>query len=231
MSKVELQFESVQAGATRDRILDVAERLFAESGVAGTSVRAITDSAGVNVAAVNYHFRTKEGLIRAVIERRLTGLEEARFVAFDALQARAQREGRGPSVIELVEALIAPVFAQALSDDPGWPNFIRFISRLAWEPGVEALAPPESSLRLFQRFDAALKQALPDLAQDDGVRIWRLAFMRGATQHALLMITALRTKKLPKEVPFAAAIAATDVETIKREVISFVAAGLAAQRR
>lgn len=231
MTKVELPLESVQAGATRDRILDVAERLFAESGVAGTSVRTITDGAQVNVAAVNYHFRTKEGLVRAVIERRLTRLEETRIAALDALDVRAAREERHPTVIELVEALIAPVFTQALSDDPGWIHFIRFVSRMAWEPGVEDLAPPESSLRLFQRFDAALKQALPDLAHDDGLRIWRLAFMRGATQHTLLLITALRTKRLPKEVPFAAAVAATDVETIKRDVIGFVAAGLAAPRR
>ena len=221
--------DPAHATATHNRILDAAERLFAESGVAGTSVRAITDQAQVNVAAVNYHFGSKENLVRAVIARRLAGLEEARNAALDDLEASANRQQRVPSVLELVEAIIAPVFDQALSDDSGWPHFIRFLSRLAWEPGVENLAPPESSLRLFERFNAALQRSVPNLSADDGVRVWRLAFMRGATQHALLMITALRSGQIPKEMPYAKAAASTKVETIKRELIAFVAGGLAAR--
>lgn len=229
MAKVELpSADPAHASATHDRILDAAERLFAEHGVAGTSVRTITDHAQVNVAAVNYHFGTKENLVRAVIARRLSGLEAARTAALDEIESRAAREGRAPTARELVESLIAPVFAQALSDEAGWPHFIRFVSRLAWEPGVEELAPPESSVRLFERFDAALRRAVPALGADDGKRLWRLAFMRGATQHTLLMITALRTGRVPKGMPLAEAAAATDLDTIKRELTAFVAAGLSA---
>jgi AcrR family transcriptional regulator len=227
MAKVDLPtLDTAQAAATHDRILDAAERLFAEHGVAGTSVRAITEQAQVNVAAVNYHFGTKENLVRAVIARRLSGLEAARAAALDGVERRADREGRAPTVRELVEALIAPVFAQALSEDAGWPHFIRFVSRLAWEPGVEELAPPESSMRLFERFDAALRRAAPALGADDGKRLWRLAFMRGAMQHTLLMITALRAGRAPKGMPLAEAAAATDLDTIRQELTAFVAAGL-----
>lgn len=229
MSKVDLPLDTAQTAATNDRILDAAERLFAENGVAGTTVRNITDRAQVNVAAVNYHFGSKENLVRAVIARRLSGLEESRSAALDVVETRARQQHREPTAVELVEAMIAPVFAQALSETSGWPHFIRFLSRMAWEPGVEDLAPPESSMRLFQRFDAALQRALPSLSRDDGVRIWRLAFMRGATQHALLMITAQRAGRLPKEMPYASAIAGIDLETIKRELIAFIAAGLAAR--
>lgn len=229
MSKVEPLVDHSQVAATNDRILDAAEELFAEHGVAGTSVRAITEQAQVNVAAVNYHFKTKENLVRAVIGRRLSGLEDARGVALDEVEAKAAREGRIPAAEELVEALINPVFAQALSGEAGWRNFIRFVSRLAWEPGVEDLAPPESSMRLFERFDAALQKALPALAQNDVTRLWRLAFMRGATQHALLMITAIRTGRLPKDAPYAKTAASANEETIKRELIAFIAAGLAAR--
>lgn len=229
MTKVELPLaDPAHIAATHDRILDAAERLFAENGVAGTSVRAITEQAQVNVAAVNYHFGTKENLVRAVIARRLSGLEAARTAALDEVEARATREKRTPSAVELVESLIGPVFAQALSDESGWPHFIRFLSRLAWEPGVEDLAPPESSMRLFERFDNALQRALPALSANPGTRMWRLAFMRGATQHALLMITAQRAGRIPKEIPFAKDAAATGVETIKRELIAFIAAGLSA---
>lgn len=229
MTKVELPLADPHIAATHDRILDAAERLFAEGGVAGTSVRAITEQAQVNVAAVNYHFGTKENLVRAVISRRLSGLEAGRTAALDEVEARAGRENRAPSVVELVESLIGPVFAQALSDETGWPHFIRFLSRLAWEPGVEELAPPESSMRLFERFDNALQRAVPALSTSPGTRLWRLAFMRGATQHALLMITARRTGRIPKEMPFAKEAASVDVETIKRELIAFIAAGLSAK--
>jgi len=229
MTKVELhQADTAHSAATHDRILDAAERLFAEHGVAGTSVRAITDQAQVNVAAVNYHFGSKENLVRSVIGRRLSGLEAGRAAALDKVEAKAAREGRAPTAHELVESLIAPVFAQALSPDAGWPHFIRFVSRLAWEPGVEDLAPPESSIRLFERFDAALRRAVPTLSTDDGKRLWRLAFMRGAMQHTLLMITAVRSGRVPKGMPLAEAAAATDLETIQRELIAFIAAGLEA---
>jgi len=228
MSKLDLALETSQNTATHNRILDAAERLFAEHGITGTSVRSITDLAQVNVAAVNYHFGSKEKLVRAVIDRRLDALEAARAAALDAVEAKAKGEGRAATVVELVGALIAPVFAQALAESSGWPHFIRFVSRLAWEPGAEGLSPPESSLRLLERFDHALQRAVPTLAISDSARVWRLAFMRGATLHAILIITAKRAGRIPKEIPFAAAIAAADDETIKRELIAFVAAGLAA---
>lgn len=229
MTKVELHHaDTAHSAATHDRILDAAERLFAEHGVAGTSVRAITDQAQVNVAAVNYHFGSKENLVRAVIARRLSGLETARAEALDKVEAAAAREGRAPSTQDLVESMIAPVFAQALSQEEGWAHFIRFISRLAWEPGVENLAPPESSVRLFERFDAALRRTLPALGAEDAKRHWRLAFMRGATQHTLLMITAVRSGHVPKGMPLAEAAANADLDTIRHELIAFVTAGLSA---
>src|ERR1700742_3276518 len=62
----------------RENILDVAERLFAESGVARTTVRAITAEAAANVAAINYYFRSKDDLYREVVNRRLGPLNEER---------------------------------------------------------------------------------------------------------------------------------------------------------
>src|SRR5262245_38883527 len=104
MTKVELPLaDPALTAATRERIVAAAERLFAEHGVAGTSVRAITEQAQVNVAAVNYHFGTKENLVRAVIARRLSGLEAARAEALDVVEARAASENRAPTVTELVE--------------------------------------------------------------------------------------------------------------------------------
>jgi len=74
---------------TKDRILDVAERLFAEHGFANTSLRSITAEAGANLAAVNYHFQSKDALIQAVFARRLGPLNQARLEMLDAAEARA----------------------------------------------------------------------------------------------------------------------------------------------
>ena len=66
--------------ATRSSLLDAAEALFAEHGFADTSVRSITESAGANVAAINYHFGSKLGLVKAVLARRVL-LEERLLLA------------------------------------------------------------------------------------------------------------------------------------------------------
>ena len=229
MSKAELRVSSEAAPeVTKERILDITERLLAEHGVTGTSIRLITDAANVNVAAVNYHFGTKRDLVQAVINRRIAGLEAGRAAALDALDERAARENRNPTVQELAEALIAPVMKQALADDSGWPYFVRFISRLAWEPGAEEFVPPESSIRMFERIDRTLQKAVPHLTADPGRRLWRMVFMRGATQHALLIVTATRAGKLPKETPIAGPLATADIETVRRELVAFVAGGLSA---
>lgn len=222
--------ESPQSTATIDRILAAAEELFADFGIAGTSVRNITDKAKVNVAAVNYHFDSKENLVRKVLERRAADLEQLRTIALDAAEAKAAAERREPTPIELVEAMVFPIVDKALAETDGWQHFIRFLSRLTWEPGYEEMTPPESQVRIFERFEAALMRAVPHLADDLMTRKWRLAFMRSATQQSLMMITTLKSGKYPKGLPIAAAAAATPIETIKRELAAFIASGLAAPK-
>ena len=68
---------------TKQRILDVAERLFATRGFHATSLRAITRAAEVNLAAVNYHFGSKDALLEAVMLRRLGPLNEIRQARLD----------------------------------------------------------------------------------------------------------------------------------------------------
>src|SRR3954469_6513752 len=72
---------------TRTRILNAAEELFMQHGFEGTSMRLLTSSAGVNLAAVNYHFGSKDALIEAVFRRRLDPMNAARIAALEALQA------------------------------------------------------------------------------------------------------------------------------------------------
>ena len=82
--------------ATKDRILDAAEALFMEHGFEATSLRAITAAAGVNLAAVNYHFGSKEELFQAVLTRRLDPMNQERARPADGARARSRRRRRCP---------------------------------------------------------------------------------------------------------------------------------------
>ena len=93
---------------TRERLLDAAERLFAERGFAGTSVREITDAAGANLGAVNYHFRSKENLYAEVFARRVALLRDPVLAA--------ARESREPRPQEARTRRSAPSAA------PSWPH-------------------------------------------------------------------------------------------------------------
>src|ERR1044072_9075595 len=118
---------------TRERILSTAEALFMERGYAGTSLRIITAKARVNLAAVNYHFGSKEALIREVFERRLGPLNSARIAYLDRLEGLAR--GRPLGVEQIIEAIVAP--ALQVNRDPlaGGAAFLRLLGRAFSEPG------------------------------------------------------------------------------------------------
>src|SRR5262252_5809342 len=84
--------------ATKDRILDAAEALFMEHGFEATSLRSITAAAGVNLAAVNYHFGSKEELFQAVLTRRLDPMNQERIELLEALE----REPKPPSCEKVI---------------------------------------------------------------------------------------------------------------------------------
>ena len=81
--------------STRERILGVAETLFARHGFAGASLRQVTATAKVNLAAVNYHFGSKEGLYRQVIDEAMGGLKTRLFAAFAQSGTPRERIHRG----------------------------------------------------------------------------------------------------------------------------------------
>src|ERR1043165_9284312 len=91
---------------TTERILDAAERLFADHGFEGTSIRSIVNLADVNLAAIHYHFRSKEALLEAVLTRRISIVNEARLKRLDLAEAAARP--RTPSVEEILRAFIVP---------------------------------------------------------------------------------------------------------------------------
>ena len=163
---------------TKDRILDAAERAFSEFGFNGVSLRSIIADAGVNLAAVHYHFGSKEELLKAVVMRRAGPVNEERLALLDAHERAA---GAGPLTLESVlEAFLLPTFRVARQ--PGGDRVVRMVGRLYVEDVLPQVVAGQFA-QVLLRFDAALRRALPDLPQQE-LR-WRVHLAVGAMAQAL----------------------------------------------
>ena len=167
----------MQNSQTKLRILDAAERLFADLGYAAASMRAITRLANVNLAAVNYHFGTKERLLCAVVARRFAPVNQARIQLLDEYEAAA--EGGPVQLEKVLFAYIDPVFT--VTSEP----FLRLIGRLYSEP-VASLVDLYADLfgEMLVRYRQALARTLPQLCRKD--LYWRLEFVVGVQVHTLM---------------------------------------------
>ena len=161
---------------TRERILQTAEHLFAEQGYAPTSLRQIIGKAEVNLAAVHYHFGSKEELLDALVDRKAEPVNRERIVRLDRLEAEAA--GKPLAVEAIMDAFLAPTAEAA----EGNPLFVRVMGRIHSEglmPGIihKHFQPTA------ERFLAALRRALPQLPESEF--LWRAHFMMGAMAHTM----------------------------------------------
>ena len=202
---------------TKQRILDVAEKMFADHGFAGTSLRSIIGAADVNLAAVHYHFRSKEALLEAVVLRRLEPLNRERLELLDECERRAGKNG--PTVEEIMKAFIKPAVALIHSGVEG-SLFGKLLGRLHWEtrPSFAIIARKHFN-PLFRRFQAALTRALPGISTEQ--LFWRMHFAVGAMAHTLTSSDTL-------EVMSNGLCKSSDAETAIPQLIEFIAAGLRA---
>ena len=148
----------VAADTTAERLLEAAERLIADRGLDATSVRAICAEAGANVAAVHYHYGSKDALVDAVLERRMADLTERRLAMLAPVAAE-----RRPSPRVVVDALVRPLadFAR----DPDGPGRAR--TSASWRPctpPTSATASPSRSRRSTTSSRPVLARSLPDVA-------------------------------------------------------------------
>lgn len=159
---------SGDAGA---RILDAAERLFTEKGFAATSVRAITQAAGVPLASVNYHFGSKQGLMEAVYQRALGGDGSQRVNYLEKLEREAG--GQPLSVATIVDAYINSALRLTRKEGISGAVFKQLIGRAFYEPGMQAETFfPTEYLEGVERYRQAFKRALPQLPDAD--LVWRM---------------------------------------------------------
>ncbi len=202
--------------ATREKILDAAERLFAERGFAATSHRQITAEAGVNLAAVNYHFGSKEELFVEVVRRRLEPVNRRRL----ELLEEAERRSGGARLEDVVRAFVEPAM-EARDGDRESGVLPKLMARVAGEPGgwAERLLPLVFA-GVAARFLASLERMTPEARRED--LLWGLVFSAGVLAHYLLMGGLIR------QVAGGAAEAKTGEEV--ERMARFITAGLRAMK-
>jgi AcrR family transcriptional regulator len=167
---------------TKERILDAAERLFADHGFTNTSLRTIIGEARVNLAAVHYHFHSKDALLEVVILRRLEPVNRERLAMLDACERAAK--GGSPAVEEILRAFIEPTVHLVRDPHRAGSVFGRLMGRLHAEGGASfARIARKYFGEIGRRFKEALEKALPELPAAE--ILWRMHFAIGAMAQAL----------------------------------------------
>jgi AcrR family transcriptional regulator len=196
-----------RAPDTKTRILDAAEKLFGQNGFDATSLRDITAAAEVNLAAVNYHFQSKDSLIDAVIARRVEPVNQKRLEMLEAA-------GANPTLEQILIAFLHPVMHADFS--AVYPLMAR------------VLATPDAFVtRLFkrhlglivERFSEAFRRVAPHLSRPEV--LWRMHFTAGAMAHVIS-----RAYAMPELIPDNAKF---DHQTVLAHLVTFAAAGFRAK--
>jgi AcrR family transcriptional regulator len=159
---------------TKEKILDAAENLFVDNGFSATSLRAIIKKAGVNTASVHYHFGSKEGLIEAVIHRRVADLNRERLEMLDVLEAH---HGDWPVPLEdVIRAFLLPVMQRYCAG--GHEGAIpKLMGRAVTEPDDFHGKIGDAFTEIADRFGKAIARAMPELSGEEAE--WRLHMMVG----------------------------------------------------
>lgn len=207
-----------RSGATRERLLNVAEQLFARRGLDAVSVRDITQAAGASLGAITYHFGTMRKLIMAVFDRRMAPLARQRLEALDAVEKSA---GNGPLPLEgVLEAMFRPAVMEAMTGERAGIVFGKIMARSMMDlnPSLEKHIHGQIDPVIW-RFDAALLRAMPELTLEDV--FWRMHLLVGGLHQSLLM--------MDRKPPGGAPPLRLDAESYLRRFVAFAAAVFRAQ--
>lgn len=194
----------LRSGETRARILEAAERLFDRKGPELTSVRSITAEAGVNVAAVHYHFGSRRGLFHEMAQRRFAAIRGQQLTRLEALERRGI-----PDVEEILRVLVEPTL-DAFDRDPVLRGLIGWVGT---EPEIVGAVEPELWGPALPRFQLSLARALPTLTPEDIST--RFAFTASIIMKVLLSRRGVLDARTPES---------TGVD----EIVAFTAAGMRA---
>ncbi|MEM9808943.1 MAG: TetR/AcrR family transcriptional regulator [Cyanobacteria bacterium P01_D01_bin.56] len=199
---------------TKQQLISVAERLFAERGFAGTTVRNVVSEAGANLGAVHYHFGSKEELFRAVVAQFAHPIVEQEL----ALLKQLQTEHDLPSVEAILAAVLKPCLENLVQDRDSWRIRAQFMGRCRTEPEpLQSIAANEFAVAT-EAFVDVLQRAIPD--QSRAQLYWKFDLVitvlirvqaEAGQPHALLKINN------PK-----------DIQDTTQQLVRFLSAGMRA---
>jgi AcrR family transcriptional regulator len=206
-------------GATRERILSAALSVFAEHGFERATLREITKRAGANIAAVNYHFRSKSDLFKEMVQRFFGPVNDARVAAVDTCIA-----GLTPgeaSLDRVITAMVEPLVALSRDAERGRP-LLRIMLQMRGLPRTDTMMIMATAFDpVHDRMIEALAIALPHFRREE--LIWRYDLSRGAILHTLADPTQI-SRRLPKKT-----LGELDqAEAVNALIISFVRGGFLA---
>ena len=202
--------------ATKSRLMDVAERLFADHGFDAVSLRQITAEAGANLAAVNYHFGSKDRLTMAVVKRWLKPLNATRLRLLAEVEVESEK---APTVEDLAEAFVRPALELYRDSELSRQVFFRLIGRCMLD-GRQSVSRElvEEFREVVERFGAAFGRCLPRLTPAEVTM--RMMFMAGAMAHTILNIDKIAAFH-------GSSMVVPPTEELVRQMVDFVASGFA----
>ena len=173
--------------ATRRALLEAAERLFAVRGVDGVTLHEIRVAAGQsNASAITYHFGSKTGLVRALIEYRRPAIESERRAALDLLRDEvALRDPAIATARELVGVVVEPMASSIRRGE----QYVPFLARLSEDPRARSdywPTPPDEGLGgdVTEQLLQAVLGGLPPRVQRARVHQFHTSVLHVLADHA-----------------------------------------------
>jgi AcrR family transcriptional regulator len=206
-----------EAGATKQKILDAAEKLFARKGFHGVSIRDITKTAGVDLALANYHFGPKKNLLSAVLERRAQVLNDERLRMLD--EARRSAAPGAPSAEAVINAFTYPLNNRSARGGPGWKSYFALIAQINNSPEWGGVMMSQNFDHVVHVFIDALRSSLPDCPERE--LYWAYHFLSGA-----LTLTFAETRRVDNL--SGGLCKSTDLDAVHARLVPFCAAGFRA---
>ena len=205
-------------GGTRERILDAAERLFAERGFEGASTRDIVARSGDTIGSVNYHFGSKNTLIAEVIRRRWDAITADRQAAFERAVAE---HGGVPPLETVVGCIVLPYLRRGLSKDRGWRSYVILQTRVLFAPKIYDDVLRKLSEPVARQYLGWLTSALPEASPKE--LGYSYQFMVSSMVECCAEMGLGRMGRLTD-----GACDSTDFETIGPRLVKFISAGIRA---
>jgi len=200
---------------TKERILQAAERIFGRHGYAGTTLRAVTAEAEVNLASANYHFGSKEALVMEMLRQRVAPINEERLRLLEGSKQAAN--GAPIPLEEILEALILPLGGAAYGPDGPNLSFLQLVGRAFSEPAEFLRRVHETFFReLAEVFMGEIRRSCPHSTEQD--LWWNLHFAINAMLGSLSQCR--RAEAMSNGICKAA-----DLEDMLKRLVAFLAKG------